>query len=135
MQIGEIDLEKLEQGDWVDNIPEMGELRLKTRGANNKDWRRMQNRLLSAVPRQKKVGGLDPDESDRITAILLRETALLDWEGILAPDGTPLKFSKAQANEYLTNPKYGGKFLSAALFAANIVAEQQEADAEDISKN
>jgi hypothetical protein len=135
MKIDTIDVDALENGDWVDNIPEMGALRLKTRGANNKAWRRMQAKLIAAVPRSKRVGTLDPDESDRITAILLRETALLDWDGLEGPDGKPLPFSKEQANEYLTNPKYGGRFRDAALYAANIVAEQKQEEIEDDSKN
>lgn len=135
MKIEIIDVDALENGDWVENIPDMGALRLKTRGTNNRSWRRMQQKLIAATPRSKKVGGFDPDESDRITAILLRETALLDWEGVDGPDGKPLPFSKEQANEYLTNPKYGRKFLIAATYAADNVAEQKQEEIEEDSKN
>lgn len=135
MKLEKIDVEKLEQGAWVDNIPEMGGLRLKTRGQNNRDWRRLQTKLIAAIPRQKRLGALDPDEGDRITAILLRDTALLDWDGIDGPDGNPLPFSKEQVFEYLTNPAYGRKFLLAATYAAENVAEQREEEAEQDSKN
>lgn len=136
MKLEKIDVEKLEQGAWVDNIPEMGALRLKTRGSNNRDWRRLQNKLIAAVPRQKRMAGsMDPDEFDRITAILLRDTALLDWDGLEDLDGKPLPYSKEQAFEYLTNPEYGRKFLAAAIHAADMVAEQREEDAEQDAKN
>jgi hypothetical protein len=134
MQIAKIDVEVQENGDWIGDIPEMGAVRLKIRGANNKDWRRMQGRLLQAVPRAKKTPHLDPDESDRIVAILLRETALLDWEGITTPDGQPLPFSKEQANEYLTNPEFRD-FFDGALWAANNVARQRREEVEALAKN
>lgn len=135
MKLEKIDIEKLEQGAWVGDLPEMGGLRLKTRGSNNRDWRKLQSKLIAAVPRQKRIGSLDPDEFDRITAILLRDTALLDWEGLENVDGTPLPYSKEQAYEYLTNPEYGRKFLAAAIYAADMVAEQREEDAEQDAKN
>jgi hypothetical protein len=135
MKLEKIDIEKLEQGAWVDNIPEMGELRLKTRGSNNRDWRRLQNKLIAAIPRQKRLGSMDPDEFDRITAILLRDTALLDWAGLDDLDGNPLPFSKEQAFEYLTNKEYGRRFLAAAIYAADNVAEQREEETEQDSKN
>lgn len=135
MKIEKIDIEKLEQGAWVDNIPEMGSLRLKTRGSNNRDWRRMQNKLIAAIPRQKRVGNLDPDEFDRVTAVLIRDTALLDWDGLENTDGSPLPFSKEQAYEFLSNPAYGRKFLTAAIYAADMVAELREDEMEQDSKN
>lgn len=135
MKLEKIDIEKLEQGAWVDNIPEMGQLRLKTRGSNNRDWRRLQTKLIASIPRQKRITTLDPDEQDRITAILLRDTALLDWDGLETPDGKPLPYSKEQAFEYLTNPEYGRRFLMAAVFAADMVAEQRQEDTEQDAKN
>lgn len=135
MKLEKIDLEKLEQGAWIGDLPEMGPLRLKTRGSNNRDWRKLQAKLIAAVPRQKRVGSLDPDEFDRITAILLRDTALLDWDGLEDPEGNPLPYSKEQAFEFLTNPAYGRKFLVAAVQAADTVADIREEDAEQDAKN
>jgi hypothetical protein len=136
MKLEKIDIEKLEQGAWVGDIPEMGELRLKTRGANNRDYRKLQTKLIAAIPRQKRVNVLDPDESDRITAILLRDTCLLDWDGIVHPEtGEPLPYSKEQAWEFLSNPEYGRKFLLAAVYAAEQVGDQRQEEQEQDSKN
>ena len=127
-----VDVEKIEEGGWVDNIPEMGSLRIKTRGIDNKQWRKQQARLTAALPRNKKD---DPDERERIFAILLRDTALIDWDGIEDSTGKAVPFSKEQANEYLTDPKYNRRFLYAALYAATTVAEQNRAEIEDDAKN
>lgn len=129
-----IDPVKLEEGAWVDNIPELSGLKLKLRGANNKAWRKLQSTLIRAVPRARKVNGLEPDDEDRINAILLRDTSLLDWRGLEDDAGKPLPFSKAQAYEYLTNPEHV-RFREGAMWAANVVAEQGLAEIEEDAKN
>lgn len=125
-----IDTVKLEQGDWVDNIPELPGLRLKVRGANNKDWRRLQTRLVDAVPRKKRVNNrLGPAEQDRITAILLRDTGLLDWDGLEDDDDKPIAYSKEKAEQLLTAPEYV-RFREGALWACNMVAERDRSEVE-----
>lgn len=141
MKVSEIKIDpvKLEEGAWVGEkygtpIPEMGELCLRLRGTNNKSWRKMFGTLVRAVPRARRASGLEPDDEDRINALLLRDTSLLDWWGIEDQDGKPLPFSKAQAFEYLTKPEHV-RFREGALWAANIVAEQGSAEIEEVAKN
>jgi hypothetical protein len=137
MKIGEakIDPVKFEQGAWVDNIPEMGDLRLKVRGINNVSWRRLQNTLLAAVPRAKRVGGrIDPDEMDRITATCLRETCLLDWENLENDDGSPLPYSKEVAGKLLTDPATM-RFRDAISWAASTVADDDAENVKDVVGN
>lgn len=139
LSASKIDPVKQEEGAWVGEkygtpIPEMGELCLKVRGANNKSWRKLQGTLIRAVPRSRRTSGLEPDDEDRINAALLRDTSLLDWSGIEDEAGKPLPFSKAQAFEYLTNPEHI-RFREGALWAANIVAEQGQTEIEEDAKN
>lgn len=130
-----IDVERQEQGGWVDNIPEMGDVRLKVRGINNADWRRMQAKLFEAVPRAKKPGGrIDPDEQDRITTQLLGATVLLDWSGIENEDGSALTYSSAVASKMLADPEMR-RFRDAVVWAATQVAERQSEDRKDIVGN
>ena len=57
-----VDLDRIENGAWVNNIPDLAGFRLKVRGSGNKQWRKMQQQLLQAVPRGKRAnGGLDPE--------------------------------------------------------------------------
>lgn len=137
MRLGEqkIDPIKLEQGDWVENIPEMGDLRLKVRGARNKDWVRMQGVLSDAVPRNRKIGGRPiPAEMDRIMTALLRETCLLDWGGLEGDDGAAIPYSKDKANELLSDPQYRN-FRDAVIWASSVVADVHAADVEEVAKN
>ncbi len=130
-----VDVKKREEGDWVGDIPEFPGLRLKTRGSENKDWRRLSMKLATQNSRKRRLNGgiIDPEELDKINAILLRDTALLDWEGPTNTDGTPLPFSKEKAYEYLSNPANG--FIYAAIYAANVVAENMYDETEADAKN
>lgn len=130
-----VDAAVIEQGEWVGDLPEMGDLRLKVRGANNADWRRLQAKLMAAVPRQRRAGGrIDPDESDRITAACLQSACLIDWDGLENEDGSPLPYSKAAASDLLTKPEYRA-FRDAVLWAANVVGEAVTADKDTSEKN
>jgi len=129
-----IDLKKREEGDWVKNIPGYGELELKVRGSGNKDWSRMEQKLVNAVPRQRRVNGVEAEDRLRINGILIRECSLLDWRGIIDGEGTPLPYSKELANELLTEPRYES-FVTACLWAASTVAEQGKEEIEDDAKN
>lgn len=114
-----VDTNLIEQGAWVSDIPELEGVRLKCRGSDNKDWRRMAQHLVNAVPRKKRIPLLDPAEQDRVNAIVIRECGLLDWEGIEDNDGNPVPYSKKKAEEYL-NVK---KFRDGALYACFQVSE------------
>ncbi len=130
----EVDPDKIEQGQWIGNIPEAGDLQLKVRGLQNADFRRLQGKLVEAVPRAKKVGGrLDPDEQDRVTNQCLAATVLLDWRG-LEDDNGPIPFSKEKARELLMDPRYR-RFREAVIWAASVVGEEQAAALEDDAGN
>jgi hypothetical protein len=129
-----IDPKKREEGAWVSDIPEWQDLKLKVRGRDNKDWARMEQKLIMAVPRQRRQNGLDPEDRDRINGILLRDTCLIDWKGIEDDSGAPEPYSKEAANKYLTQPE-NEPFRNAVLWAATVVAEQGQAELEADAKN
>lgn len=130
-----LDPVRLEEGAWIDDIPEMEGLRLKVRGSNNADWRRLQSRLIEAVPRKKRIGGrLDPDEQDRIMSSCLLNCCLLDWDGLEDDDGKPLPYNKQMAQKLLTDPQYR-RFRDGVVWAASIVGDNLGADQDDVSGN
>jgi hypothetical protein len=134
MKISELEVDQkiVEEGKWVSNIPELTGVRLKVRGANNKDWRRTAQRLINAVPRKQRVNGmLDPDEADRISAAILLMTGLLDWEGIEDDAGQPIPYDKKKAAQYLA----GERFRAGVQFACEQVAQGIEEEIEEIAGN
>jgi hypothetical protein len=134
MKISELEVDKtiIEEGRWVSNIPELTGVRLKVRGAGNRDWRRLAQRLINAVPRKNRVNGLlDPEESDRISATILLMTGLLDWEGIEDDAGNPIPYDKKKAEQYLSIER----FRSGVQFACDQVAQGIEDEIEEIAGN
>lgn len=134
MKISELEVDQtiVEEGQWVSNIPELTGVRLKVRGSNNRDWRRMAQRLINAVPRKNRVNGmLDPEEADRISALILLNTGLLDWDGIEGDDGLPIPYDKKKASKYLT----GERFRRGVQFACDQVAEGITEEIEEVAGN
>ncbi len=132
----EIDVEKLEQGAWIGDLPEMGDLRLRVRGIGNSDYEKLQTTLLAAVPRQKRRrdGGIDPDENRRIQGTLLLNTVLLDWDGVTDENDAPVPYSKEEAKRLLLDRRFE-KFRTAVLIAASLVAEDRGEATQDILGN
>jgi hypothetical protein len=123
-----VDSARAEAGDWVDEIQDMEGLRIKSRGSQNRDWRRLQSKLIQAVPRKKRMNGtLDPEEADRITSLCLLNTGVLDWDGLEDDDGNPIPYSRDMAEKLLTDPDYR-RFRDAAVYAANKVADDNAED-------
>lgn len=129
-----VDANKVEEGEWIGDLPDVGDLRLKVRGLGNRDYRRLMNRLAEAVPRQKKQRGrIDPDEMDKITNKCLLETVLLDWEN-LSQGGQQIPFSKDLAKQLLEDRNFE-RFRNAVLTAANQVGEATLEELEEAAGN
>jgi hypothetical protein len=130
-----VDVDRLEKGDWVNDIPDMQGVRFKVRGANNMDWRKLQSTLIDAVPRKHKAGGrITPQANDDIMTKLFVNCCLLDWDGLENNDGSPIPFSKEKALELLTNPELR-RIRDGVAYAANTVADQNNADREEMVGN
>lgn len=120
----------IEQGAWVDKLPEMGDLRVKVRGINNSDWRRLWSKLVDTVPRGRRESGKpNADELDRINSVCLRDACLQDWDGL---EDAP--YSKELANTLLTDARYRA-FRDAVFWAATQVGETLAENRVEISKN
>jgi hypothetical protein len=131
----QVNVEALEQGAWVDDVPDMDGLRLKVRGIGNKDWRKLSQKLVDQVPRRRRVAGrLDPEDQDRINSILLVDTGLVDWDGLDDDDGEPIPYSKELAKKLITDPRTA-KFRDAVLWACSVVSEQEVQEIEDAAGN
>lgn len=136
MKLSEIkqDAAAIEQGQWVGEqhgtpIPEMSDLCVRVRGTGNADWRRLQAKLIAALPRNKRMSGqVDPDEFDRINTKLLIETCLLDWSNLDVP------YSKAKAAELLNDPAYRA-LRDAVFWAATQVGQVLAEDEKEQEKN
>lgn len=130
------DLAKAEQGIWVDNIPDMDDLRLKVRPAGNPDFRRVYSQLSDKVPRHQKRGGviIDHDVKSSVMARALADTVLMGWENFEGDDGKPLAYTPELAKATLLDPAYGA-FRDAVAWAAQVASEETTGAAEDKAGN
>jgi hypothetical protein len=129
-----VDSNRIEEGEWINNISECPGLRLRVRGQSNKEWRKLQSKLVEAVPRKKRINRLDYDEGERITNSLLLNACLIDWDGLTDDDGTAIPYSKEMAEKLMTDPDYR-KFRDAVLTASSLVGEKIDEDVKDASGN
>ncbi len=130
-----VDSALIEQGDWVENIPNLPGIRIKARGNNNADYRRLEAKLVREIPLADRVEGGDADHIDRIAARLLLETVVLDVEGLTEDDGvTPIKYTRALGELLLLDPDFR-VFQAGAAYAGNVVAQRRKKAAETETKN
>lgn len=130
-----VDVNRAENGAWVNDVPDLPGLRLKVRASNNADWRRLQMMLFDKLPRKKKLSGrVDPDETDRIITQCLIDACLLDWDGLEDDDGKAIPYSKQMAEKLLMEPEYR-RFRDAVAWAANVVTDRTDADQKDAAGN
>ena len=112
---------RINAGEWVGQIPEMGELRLKVRGQRSESYKLALGRHVRAVPRDQRErdGSPSPDAYARCVALAVHEAVLLDWDG-LTSEGKPVKYNRELALKWLRDPDYSA-FLEAVLWASAVV--------------
>lgn len=128
------DVAKLEAGQWVGEIPDMEGLELHVRGLGNTDYKRLFEKKADAVPRARKLRGLQADDRERIVGECLHEAILLDWRGLTDEAGAPIPFTSDLARDLVANPEYA-KFRAAVVWAANLVSEEAGESIEAGAKN
>lgn len=84
-----VDPKAVEDGEWVKDLPEMGDLELKARGQNSVAWRTKQRKLLNALPRNLRnhPDGLPMKVQDGINNKCLIEVGIIDWKNLEMDDG------------------------------------------------
>lgn len=129
------DSKRAEQGVWVGDIPEMGDVKLLVRGWNNLAFRAQQQKLIRALPRGLRSGmQLLPKVQDQISAKCMRDTILLDWRNIQADDGSPIHYDRELAGKLLEDPD-SRAFFDAVMWASMNIADGQAEEEEGLEKN
>jgi len=129
------DTVRIEQGEWIGDLPGMGDLQVKVRGLNNADFRLLQAKLIQAIPpKRRRRGFIHPDDMDRIMGRCLLETVLLDWKGITDEVGKEVPYIRELAEEILTSGNYP-EIRVAIEQAALLVGEDQSDADEELAKN
>jgi len=125
----------IESGDWVDDIPQMGDLRLRVKGLNSAQFKAIFARKQRAVPKQQRErdGEIQEEVLHQIRGEALCEAILLDWDG-LTSEGQPFPFDKETARKWLTDPDFAD-FHYATLYAAGVVGKDKTEAKDGLEKN
>lgn len=125
----------IEEGTWVDDIPECGDLRLKVRGLNSRRVLSVRARKERSVPKEErdKRGQIKQETAERILSELLHEEILLDWDNI-TENGEPLLYNLELAAKWCTDENYRG-FADAVTWCAQVVDKGYQETKEDLAKN
>ncbi|WP_223967770.1 hypothetical protein [Bradyrhizobium sp. RD5-C2] len=130
-----VDSALIEQGDWVDNIPNLPGIRIKARGTNNKDYRALEGKLVRQIPTGDRAEGLSPEDQDRIAGTLLLETVVMDVDGLTEDDGkTPMKYTRELGEQILLDPDFR-TFQAGAAYAGGVIAQRRKPVQETETKN
>ncbi|MEJ0097876.1 MAG: hypothetical protein WDM84_08040 [Bauldia sp.] len=113
--------ERIEQGDWIKDIPEMPGLALRVKGIGNLAFDHARQELIRKRPHAEKVARLDAAEEYAELGKLLADTVLIDWSGLQDDDGVEMPYSKVRAEALLTDPEMRA-FQNAVQYAALMVA-------------
>jgi hypothetical protein len=125
----------VEAGQWVDEIPQMGDLRLRVRGFSSPvviEARSAKERAVPAGDRHRD-GSIKADVGMQITRQVIVEAVLLDWDNLCA-NGKKVKYSVEKAEEWILDPDFT-PFADAVAWAASYVDRGRASMAEDVEKN
>lgn len=129
------DSRQVEGGRWIDEIPGMGDLRLRVRGLSSPQVSSLRSRKLRRVTKDEKQsdGSVKMEVELRVFGEVLHEAVLLEWEN-LTDKGKDVPFDSDLARTYCTDPDYM-PFADAVTWAANAVDRGTTAAKEDLEKN
>lgn len=122
-------------GQWIDDIPGMGDLRLRVRGLTSPQVTTLRSALERKAEKKdrNRDGSLKYEANVRIMKQVLHDAVLLEWDG-LTDGGKPVLFGKEQAGEWLYNDDYRS-FADAVTWAASVVDNGAAEDTELLAGN
>ena len=129
-----VNADAIELGRWVPIGHILPGVRLKVRGLENTDYRRLRNKLIAEIPRAERLKGVDTLMLEKINAQLLADTILVGWEGIEGDDDQALPFTKEKASQIINDPSFV-VFRNAVEWAAGVVGEDDLVKSEAAAKN
>ena len=130
-----VDLDKVDNGEWIADLPDSEGLRVKVRGITSLAYQKAMMQRRNAVPRSERLpdGDLPAEVDFRIVGEAYADAVLLDWDG-LTSDGKPVPYSKEMARELMTDRAYL-RFRAVVMWAALRVGENRAVVTETIMGN
>lgn len=129
------DSSAVSEGVWVDEIPQMGDLRLKVRGFTSREVMECRSAKERNVPitDRNRDGSILIETGMRITREIMLEAILLDW-GKIEDGGAEVEYTKKQAEAWLLDIDYT-PFADAVAWAASYVDRLRDENRKAAAKN
>lgn len=129
------DVKSIEEGQWVEDLIGMGDIRLKVRGMTSNDVVMFRAAKERAIPRnmRDRQGNLLPKTAMNLLREVLIEKVLIDWDN-LTEGGQPVPYSKEKARQLLTDESMI-VFADAVVQAAQIVDNGNASTQEEVTGN
>lgn len=130
-----LNIDAINGGEWVANLPGLGDFTVKVKGVGNEEYRLLVSRLTRDALRTKRAGEeLSTAEVDAIGVRALLETVLIDWANLTDDAGAQIPYSMDRAQEFLADPRYR-PIRDGVEWAARIVGDRRAAQMETDAKN
>lgn len=126
-------LQAFDNGAWVGNIPEGGDVRLKVLAIGCATVQAALNAKHEALRAANQGKELTSEQLTQALNEVLGETVLQDWEGFTA-GGEPIPFDRAKALQWVTT-RNGAKFSNLVFRASKMLSDDANAFAETAEKN
>ena len=103
----EIDVDAVDNGAWVRDIPDMGGVAFRVRGSEYAPYQKaLRATMVSQGRRQRLASQMDMDKFQAVQYRLTAEHLLLDWSGLDGADDQPLPFTPETAMRLMTERKF-----------------------------
>lgn len=130
-----LNLEQVDNGIWVSDIPELEGVSFLVRGTESQAYQRAMRKALQGVGRKARMAAInDPTKYEDLTNRLIAEHLLLDWKGVDDDDGKAIPFDRALATTLMTSREYT-PFRRAVLYAVERVDTNTAETKEEILGN
>lgn len=127
------ELKVIDEGAWIDDLPDAPGLRLRVIGLTSKDARKSQEQKQAQLRQKNRGKPLTSDQLAQCTKEVLAEVVLKDWEG-LTSDGKAVPYSKELAKQWIES-RNGERFTELVLDAAQRLDRDAGEFVEEVSKN
>lgn len=127
----------LEAGEWVGDIPDHPNVRLRVRSRTYKPFVTGHDRLLRSYGKRAQAA-IRSDEYKEAVGKLLAEHILIDWENAVQTGGKPAKYDRKLAERVLCSIDergMGDTFRDAVAWASGVVADRYLGYVEDVAGN
>jgi len=117
-----VDVNAIENGTWVSDIPNLPGVRFLVAGMESKAYRKaFAKELRTSTTRKERVSGnLDTDRIQEIQRKLVAKHCLLGWDGVEDDDGNNVLYSETLAYQLMTEAQYL-PFQQGVFYAVNLV--------------